>query len=64
MDEAPVFVKWLVDKFSDLEFFMTKSMNPDAGMVYAYYKDEAIAPTFVYIKAGYKIVKVRRNYQR
>lgn len=34
-------------------------MNPDAGLVYSYYKDGALAPTFVYIKAGYKITKVR-----
>lgn len=34
-------------------------MNPDAGLVYSYYKDGAMAPTFVYIKAGYKISKVR-----
>lgn len=34
-------------------------MNPDAGLIYSYYKDGALAPTFVYIKAGYKISKVR-----
>lgn len=33
-------------------------MNPDAGLIYSYYKDGALAPTFVYIKAGYKISKV------
>ena len=58
MEEAPAFVKWLVDKYDDLEFFMGKSMNPDAGLVYSYYKDGAMAPTFVYIKAGYKVSKV------
>lgn len=57
MEEAPAFVKWLVDKYDDLEFFMGKSMNPDAGLVYSYYKDGALAPTFVYIKAGYKVSK-------
>lgn len=36
-------------------------MNPDAGLVYSYYKDGAMAPTFVYIKAGYKISKVRKG---
>ena len=57
MEEAPTFVKWLVDKYDDLEFFMGKSMNPDAGLIYSYYKDGALAPTFVYIKAGYKVSK-------
>jgi hypothetical protein len=62
MEEAPAFVKWLVDKYDDLEFFMGKSMNPDAGLVYSYYKDGALAPTFVYIKAGYKVSKVRASW--
>lgn len=25
MEEAPAFVKWLVDKYDDLEFFMVRS---------------------------------------
>lgn len=59
MDEAPIFVKYLIGKYDDLQFYMGKSMNPDAGMVYALYKDGAICPTFIYIKYGYKISKVR-----
>lgn len=27
MEEAPTFVKWLVDKYDDLEFFMVRT-NP------------------------------------
>lgn len=59
MGEAPVFVKWLLSKYDDIETYMTKSMNPDGGMVYSYYKEGASYPTFVYVKAGYKIAKVR-----
>ncbi|GAB5036549.1 translationally controlled tumor protein [Nannochloropsis oceanica] len=57
MEEAPTFVKWLVDKYDDLEFFMSKSMNPDAGLIFSYYKEGAHCPTFVYVKSGYKVVK-------
>jgi hypothetical protein len=58
MEEAPGFVQWLVGKFDDLEFYMTKSMNPDGSLAFAYYKEEAHNPTFVYIKAGLKVMKV------
>lgn len=27
MEEAPAFVKWLVDKYDDLEFFMVRSFG-------------------------------------
>ena len=47
-----VFCLWLLKKFDDLEFYMTPSFNPDGAMAFAYYKEGALAPTFVYIKAG------------
>lgn len=59
MSEAPEFVKFLLGMYDDLQFFMGKSMNPDGGMVFSYYKDGAACPTFIYIKAGLKIYKVR-----
>ena len=57
MDEAPVFFKWLLEKFDDLQFFVSKSMNPDGGIIFSYYKDGAMTPTFIYIEKGYKISK-------
>ncbi len=35
----------LVDKYDDLEFFMSKSMNPDAGLIFCYYKDGVSNPS-------------------
>jgi len=49
--------KWLMSKFRDLQFFMGQSMDPDAGIVYSYYKDGAMSPTFVFFKWGYKETK-------
>ena len=47
---APVFCKWLLTKYSDLQFFTTASMDPDGSMVFAYYTD--VNPIFVYIEKG------------
>jgi hypothetical protein len=47
---APVFCKWLLTKYDDLQFFTSRSMDPDGSMVFAYYKD--VTPIFVYIKGG------------
>mmetsp|Transcript_10985 Transcript_10985/g.15829 ORF Transcript_10985/g.15829 Transcript_10985/m.15829 type:complete len:184 (-) Transcript_10985:163-714(-) len=49
---APAFCKFLLGKFDDLQFYTTASMDPEGSMVYAYYKDGASNPTFVYIVAG------------
>lgn len=57
MDQAPTFFKWLLEKFDDLQFFVSKSMNPDGGIVFSYYKDGALTPTFIYIEKGYKVCK-------
>lgn len=57
MNEAPVFLKWLMGKYDDLQFFVSKSMNPDGGIIFSYYKDGAMTPTFIYIEKGYKISK-------
>lgn len=47
---APIFCKWLLGKYDDMQFFTSSSMDPDGSMVFAYYKD--VNPIFVYIKAG------------
>ena len=47
---APVFCKWILSKYADMQFFTSSSMEPDGGMIFAYY--EGINPAFVYIKAG------------
>lgn len=47
---APVFCKWLLSKYDDLQFYTSSSMDPEGSMVFSYYKD--VNPIFVYIKGG------------
>lgn len=49
---APIFCKWLLGKYKDLQFYSTLSMDPEGSMIFSYYKDGAVNPTFVYIAAG------------
>lgn len=49
--------KWLVSKLSDLQFFVGESMHDDGSMVFAYYKEGATDPTFLYFADGLKEVK-------
>merc|ERR1712232_934966 len=48
---APVFCKWLLTQYDELQFFISPSMDPDGSMAFAYYK--SADPTFVFIKAGF-----------
>jgi len=57
MADAPIFVKWLIGKYDDLQFYVGRSMNPEATMVFAFYKEEALYPTFVYMRWGLKEIK-------
>jgi Translationally controlled tumour protein len=49
---APIFCKWLLGKFDDLQFYTSSTMDPEGSMAFAYYDGEAVNPTFVYIKMG------------
>ncbi|KMT14227.1 hypothetical protein BVRB_4g075860 [Beta vulgaris subsp. vulgaris] len=49
--------KFLMSKLSDLQFFVGESMGDDAGLVFAYYKEGATDPTFLYFSHGLKEVK-------
>ena len=50
-------VKRLAGMAKELQVFTGPSMDPDATMVFAYYKEGADAPTFVYFKDAMKAVK-------
>jgi len=50
-------VKWLMSKLKDFQFFVGESMKDDASLVFAYYKDGAVDPTFVYFAHSLKEVK-------
>lgn len=49
--------KVLISMLKDLQFFVGESMQDDGAMVFAYYKDGAIDPTFLYLAYGLKEVK-------
>ena len=49
--------KFLLSKLSDLQFFVGESMHDDSTMVFAYYKDGAADPTFLYFGHGLKEIK-------
>ncbi|XP_022135588.1 translationally-controlled tumor protein homolog [Momordica charantia] len=49
--------KYLLSKISDLQFFVGEGMHDDGTMVFAYYKEGATDPTFIYIAYGLKEVK-------
>ncbi|CAM9461056.1 unnamed protein product [Phaeothamnion confervicola] len=52
MAQAPEMVKFLMGQFKEWQFYTGESMDSEAGMVFAYYKEEAPTPTFVYINFG------------
>ncbi|KAG8090291.1 hypothetical protein GUJ93_ZPchr0011g27077 [Zizania palustris] len=49
--------KFLLGKLKDLQFFVGESMHDDGSLVFAYYKDGAADPTFLYFAHGLKEVK-------
>ncbi|KAL7104933.1 hypothetical protein ACP275_07G013200 [Erythranthe tilingii] len=49
--------KYLLGKIKDLQFFVGESMHDDSTLVFAYYKDGAADPTFLYFGHGLKEIK-------
>ncbi|KAF2313887.1 hypothetical protein GH714_018600 [Hevea brasiliensis] len=49
--------KFLLSKLSDLQFFVGESMHDDGSLVFAYYKEGATDPTFLYFAYGLKEIK-------
>ena len=49
--------KFLLSKLKDLQFFVGESMHDDATLVFAYYKEGAADPTFLYFAHALKEVK-------
>jgi hypothetical protein len=56
-NDAQEIVKYLVSMYKDLQYFMFKSCDSEAGLAYSYYPDGAVTPVFLYIKWGLKEVK-------
>ncbi|KAJ3681378.1 hypothetical protein LUZ60_015867 [Juncus effusus] len=49
--------KYLLSKIKDLQFFVGESMQDDGCLVFAYYKEAATDPTFLYFAHGLKEIK-------
>lgn len=49
--------KFLLPKLKDLQFFVGESMHDDGSLVFAYYKEGATNPTFIYFAYGLKEIK-------
>jgi hypothetical protein len=49
--------KYLLSKIKDLQFFVGESMHDDSSLVFAYYKEGATDPTFLYFGPALKEVK-------
>ncbi|EDO06834.1 uncharacterized protein BBOV_IV004730 [Babesia bovis T2Bo] len=49
-DDIQKFVKHVLGNFSDFEFYIGESLDLEAGLIYAYYNGEELAPRLVYIK--------------
>lgn len=50
-------IKFLIGKIKDLQFFTGESMNTEASLAYAYYKDGASNPTFLFPKYALEEMK-------
>ena len=48
---APVIAKYLLTNFSDVQFFLGPSFNPES-MVFSIYPEGAVTPNFYYIMGG------------
>ncbi|CAM9566109.1 unnamed protein product [Chrysoparadoxa australica] len=57
MGRAPEFVKYLLGMYNEFQFYSGPSFNPEGSMAFAYYKEGAHNPTFMYIADGLKVVK-------
>eukprot|EP00742_Colponemidia_sp_Colp-10_P000112 GILJ01000124.1.p1 GENE.GILJ01000124.1~~GILJ01000124.1.p1 ORF type:complete len:174 (+),score=41.69 GILJ01000124.1:121-642(+) len=57
MKGASAMVKHVASNFDDFNFYMGESNDPEANLVLAYYKEGALAPTFLYFVDALKEVK-------
>eukprot|EP00871_Galdieria_phlegrea_P002795 jgi/Galph1/3516/GphlegSOOS_G2159.1 len=52
MEGMKAWLPKMLKEFDEYEFYMSKSCDPEAGLVMSKYQPEAIYPTFYYIKDG------------
>ena len=51
---ATEMIKFLVSRFDEMQIFMGQSMEAEAGLCFAYNKDDEIDPTFLFFADGMK----------
>jgi hypothetical protein len=49
---ATQMIKFIVEKFDEIQFFMGQSSDPEAGLGFSYNKDGEVDPTFMFFADG------------
>ncbi|KAM3134539.1 hypothetical protein pb186bvf_013353 [Paramecium bursaria] len=55
---AQQFIKWVLSKFDDFQFYCPENYDMENHIILAYYKEGNEAPTFIYLLDGLKEVKL------
>jgi len=55
---ATTFIKKILSKFNEYQFFMGASCDPEAGLAILFYKEDGIIPYFYFFKDGLKEEKL------
>lgn len=58
MEEVQTFVKDVIKRFDDFQFFTGESMDTEAGVALMFYKEDGITPYFYFFRDGLKEVKL------
>ena len=51
---ATELIKFIVNRYDEMQIFMGQSGDPEAGLCFAYNKDDEVDPTFLYFLDGMK----------
>ena len=54
MAEIQVFVKDVLSRFDDFQFFVGESMDSEAGVALMFYKEDGVTPYFYFMRDGLK----------
>ncbi|EEA07292.1 translationally-controlled tumor protein, putative [Cryptosporidium muris RN66] len=54
MQNTQAFVKVLLERFNDLEFYLGPSLDCEGIIIYGYYNDGDLAPRFIYFRDSLK----------
>ena len=54
---ATEMIKFIVERYDEMQIFMGQSMDPEAGICFCYNKDGNIDPTFMFFADGMRETK-------